>query len=358
MKVGITLHPYGDKQPAGLEETIRRLSETLVCLNTPHTFVFFTKGKKTEPTWLKNTPHEFRCIDDKPFWLDRAHYYGKDIDVWVYHTPIMPFFHVPKKSVVIALDFSYLYSFNGGWKFWLQSRLTKLFHLRTFKLATHIVTISEFTTAEILKWFPSVQPSKITPIFAGFRDLTSVAHEAIEIPRNSYLSVGVIKPRKNQLKLVQAFLLAKQQGLIGSLVICGKGKGAYMEQIQETIAMSPYKNDVILAGYVTDGQVVSAYTKATALVFPTRLEGFGFPVLEAMSLGLPVITSNTNSVAEVAGDAAITVNPESVDEIAAAMLEMQDEEVQEKYRQKGHEQCKKYSWTETAKKLVTVIDTL
>ncbi len=314
------------------------------------------KGDKRKPVWLENTSHEMRCIEDKPFWLDRAYQHGKDIDVWVYHTPMMPLFRVPKKSVVIALDFSYLYFLDGGWKFLLQSRVTKWLHRRTFRRATHIVTISEFTSAEVVKWFPGIAPSKITPILAGFRDLTDVVPEEIAVPRNSFLSVGVIKPRKNQLKLVQAFFVAKERGLTGPLVICGKGKGAYMEEIHDTIARSPYKEDVILAGYVTDGQVVSAYKQAIALVFPTRLEGFGFPVLEAMSMGLPVITANTSSVAEIAGEAAITVNPESVEEIAEGLLKMQHEDVQELYRQKGFVQCTKYSWKNTAEKLLRVID--
>ncbi len=356
MKIGVTLYPYGEKEGAGLAETIYRLCETLVSVDTDHTFVFFVKGIKSEPAWIKNTSHEIRYIQDKFLWLDRAYEQGKDIDVWVYHTPMMPLFHTPKKSVVIALDFSYLYFLEGGWKFKFQSFVTKVLHRYTFHRATHIVTISEFTSSEILKWFPGTHTEKITPILAGFRDLSGIHPENIEMPRNSFLSLGVIKPRKNQLKLVQAFFLAKEQGLTGSLVICGKGKGAYMQEIHDTIAKSLYKKDVLLAGYVTDGQVVSAYRKAVALVFPTRLEGFGFPVLEAMSMGVPVITSNTSSVAEIAGDAAITVNPESLEEIAQAMLDMENEQLQEAYRVKGYERCKKYSWTGTAKKLLQVIE--
>lgn len=359
MKVGIILYPYGAKQPAGLTETIFSLSQGLVETGSPHTFVFFVKGEEpTIPRFLAGTKHEMRRTSSSFFWLDEAVSLGQDIDVWVFNTPIIPLFRIPKKTIVIALDFAFLHYPSSNFKIRLKEEITKLLQARALKKSTHIVSISEFTSAEVCKWFPTIQRNKITTIMAGYRDLHNVPSETFpfSLPEKYFLSIGVIKYRKNQLNVVKGFLKAKEKGLEGSLVVCGKGAGEYMDKIFRTVKESSYSDSVVFTGYVTDGQVVSAYQNATALVFPSRIEGFGFPVLEAMSMGVPVITANTNSVAEVAGSAAILVDPESEDEIANAIVEMSNVETQQKYRELGYTRLNDFSWKRTADKLINVIE--
>lgn len=361
MKIGVTLFPYGELQPAGLAETIYSLSAALAESNTEHTFVYFVKGTNHMcPKFIENTRHEFRSVGGNFLWLDNAIQHGEDIDVWIYHTPMLPLFKKPEKSVVIALDFAYLHYPGIGWVNKLKTFLTYQLHKRALMRCTHIVSISEFTKNEVVRWFPHVDREKITTIMAGFRFLSNAASDDVEtrLPKNFFLSLGVLKYRKNQLNVVKGFLRAKGRGLEGDLVVYGKGSGEYYDLVVAAVENSQYKSSVNLAGYATDNEVVSAYTKTTALVFPSRLEGFGFPVLEAMSLGVPVVTSNTNSVGEIAGDAAITVDPESVEEIADAFIKMQDEDVRSYYIAKGFDRIKEFSWRKTARRLVRVIESI
>lgn len=359
MKIGITLHPYGEKAAAGLGRYILNLSEALTHANTQHTYVFFIKGEyKSVPKFIVNTRHEVRFVKEKKLWLDTALNKNSDIDVWVYYTPMMPFFHTPKRSIVVALDFAYLHYPARSIKEKLINIIAKKLHGRALKKADSVATISQYTMDEVLRWFPHISSEKITPIMGGYPDLSKVPEEdfSFELPENFFLSVGVIKQRKNQLNIIKGFLRAKEQGLRSKLVVCGKGEGQYFEEIKRTINESPYGNDVIMAGYATDGQLVTAYKHASALVFPSKMEGFGIPILEAFSLGLPVITANTNSVSELAQDAAVQVNPDSVDEIAEAMISLEKPNVQEKLRARGFERVKGFSWENTAKSLLDIIE--
>jgi glycosyltransferase involved in cell wall biosynthesis len=361
MKIGVILYPYGVKQPAGLTETILSLSKGLVEVESGHDFVFFVRGEAPIlPKFLDGTRHEMRRAADTLFWLDDAVKKGSDIDVWVINTPMMPIFNIPNKTIVIALDFAFLHYPSSDLKGKLNEKIIELLQARALRKSTHIVSISEYTKQEVSRWFSKIKPVKITTIMAGYRDLHNIPTEKFqfELPEKYLLSLGVIKYRKNQLNIVKGFLLAKEKGLPCGLVVCGKGSGPYMEEIFKAAYESKYKDDIVFTGYVSDGQIVAAYQAATALVFPSRMEGFGFPVLEAMSMGTPVITANTNSVAEVAGEAAITVNPESPEEIADAMLRMSSVETQQKYRDLGYTRLKEFSWGKTAQKLISVVEQL
>jgi glycosyltransferase involved in cell wall biosynthesis len=361
MKIGITLYPYGEAEPAGLAETIYRLAETLSSLETENTLVFFSKGKQQrEPVFIKGTKHEFRTVDTKYFWLDVAYRQNKDIDLWFYMNPMMPFFCTPKKSIVYALDFSFLHSMSDkkSYRQTFERFLHKTIQKSALRRSSRIVTMSDFTSSEIAHFFPDIDSKKVTAIYAGFKDLTTIEPEPLSLPDDYFLSIGVIKPRKNQLRVVQGFIEAKERGLKGKLVLAGKGGGKYMEEINTAIANSVFSQDITITGYISNGQVVYAYKKARALAFPSLVEGFGFPVLEAMSLSLPVITSSTNAVGEIAGDAAICVDPESIEEIAFAMLQFEDEKTREEYIKRGKDRLNNFSWEKTAKKLISVIQTI
>jgi glycosyltransferase involved in cell wall biosynthesis len=357
MKIGITLHPYGEGQPAGLGEYILSLSEFLVKQNQDHQLVFFVKGlEKIEPSFIKGTSHECRKVSKSYFWLDKIFAENQDIDLWIYHNPVVPFLHKPKKSIVIALDFSFLELMRGSVSQLAKMYLHKLIQKRALSSATRIVTISDFTKHDLKYRFPGVDDKKVTSIYAGFRDLTQIKEEPFELPKDFYLTLGVIKPRKNQLRIVKGFIEAKEKGLKGKLVVAGKVGNKYLEEIKEFISKSQFSEDVILPGYLSDAKVIYAYRQAKALAFPSLCEGFGFPVLEAMSLGVPVITSNTTSLDEVAGEAAIKVNPESITEIADSFIKMEKKEVQQKYIELGYKQVEKFSWENTANKMLEVIN--
>jgi glycosyltransferase involved in cell wall biosynthesis len=144
-----------------------------------------------------------------------------------------------------------------------------------------------------------------------------------------------------------------------SLIIAGKIGGEYAEEMQklaETLGIAPR---VRFLGYVTDGELAYLYSRAVALAFPSLVEGFGMPVLEAMERGLPVITSNAGALAEVAGGAAVLVDPYNPSDIARAMnLLVENPAVRQEYIEKGRRRAREFSWEKNSREFVELINTL
>jgi glycosyltransferase involved in cell wall biosynthesis len=132
------------------------------------------------------------------------------------------------------------------------------------------------------------------------------------------LYVGTLEPRKNIEGLLEAFAILKSRGFSHKLVIAG-GKGWKYQNIFRTVSRLKLDGDVVFTGYVSDAEKNSLMRKAELFVYPSFYEGFGLPVLEAMALGTPVVTSDNSSFPEIVGDAGILVNPYDVNSIAGGM---------------------------------------
>ncbi|MCD4702212.1 MAG: glycosyltransferase family 4 protein, partial [Candidatus Aegiribacteria sp.] len=141
-----------------------------------------------------------------------------------------------------------------------------------------------------------------------------------------------------------------------SLVITG-GLGWKYERLLELISNHPNRDRIHLTGYVEDDHLPALLSSAEFLVYPSILEGFGFPILEAMACGTPVITSNISSMPELAGDAAFLVDPLSVDSISNGInILAGNNELRGKLSKKGFERARCFSWTETARKTLEVYE--
>ena len=138
----------------------------------------------------------------------------------------------------------------------------------------------------------------------------------------------------------------------------GKREGAYAEKISAHIRSNNLEKQITILGFVTDEALAYLYKHAEALLFPSFIEGFGFPILEAMDAGLPVITSNTSSLGEVAGDAALLADPKDKEEIARAMDRIYlDEELRKQLREKGLIRAREFSWDRTVDSFMEVLKT-
>ncbi len=162
------------------------------------------------------------------------------------------------------------------------------------------------------------------------------------------LAVGTIEPRKNLVRLVQAYRRLAEQGLPQSLVLIGDdGWGA--DKLRAELAKGG-PGRVVRAGGLSANTLATAYADADVVAYVSLYEGFGLPVLEAMSAGAPVVTSNTSSLPEVAGDAALLVDPEDVGGIAGALARvLTDPALADDLRRRGRERAAMFSWTETAR---------
>ena len=224
------------------------------------------------------------------------------------------------------------------------------------QLATRLGTVSEYSKQDIATNF-SVDPNKIDVLYCGIndnfysqdKDEAMLIRQQFAAGKAYFLFVGTLHPRKNIVRLIQAFnQFKKDTNLSHKLVIVGKTIfGA--DELKVAVATSPYANDIVFTGRQPDNIVSALYAAALALVFVPHFEGFGIPILEGMRSGIPVITSNTTSMPEIAGDAAIIVDPYKVNEIANAMSEIASNiSLRESLIIKGKEKVNEFSWDRTS----------
>ncbi len=223
-----------------------------------------------------------------------------------------------------------------------------------------IITFAENTQKDIAQYldFPE-EKIKITPQASRYSSdyLKGVNFEAlkqqISYPFNSpyILFVSTLEPRKNINTLIRAFNYLKRNAKIEhDLVLIGK-KGWKYQSILQEIEASPYRNQIYHLDYLSDQLVALFYQQAEVFVYPSYYEGFGLPILEAMTLGTPVITSNTSSLPEVIGNAGILIDPNNMLELAEAILQViNNTQLRCQLIEQGKLRSQQFSWQKTAKK--------
>jgi glycosyltransferase involved in cell wall biosynthesis len=210
--------------------------------------------------------------------------------------------------------------------------------------------------------------SKISVIHCGveprFRRMTDAAdgetlatvRRKYDLPQRFILSVGTIQPRKNLARLAEAFdmLNAQRPTLDWDLVIAG-GKGWLYDGVFEQVKASGLESRVHFIGFVNDADLPALYNLAGLFAFPSLYEGFGLPPLEAMACGTPVVCSKASSLPEVVGDAALTVDPLDVTELAEAMRRaIEDESLRSSLVQRGLMRATRFTWSKAAEELLKV----
>lgn len=231
-----------------------------------------------------------------------------------------------------------------------------------------VLTISESSKKDIIEYL-NVEPEKVyvTPLASRYYPnyLSEEVAQRLEKQANYDFSkpyllfVSTIEPRKNINTIITAFNFLKEKYKIEhQLILIGK-KGWNYEPIFAAIENSPWKNQIHHLNYLSNELVALFYSKADVFVYPSYYEGFGLPVLEAMTLGAPVVTSNTSSIPEVTGDAAILIDPNDSIQLAEAILKIiSDSHLRQKLVNKGKERAKLFSWEKTAKETLKAYRTI
>lgn len=236
--------------------------------------------------------------------------------------------------------------------------------------ANKVIAVSESTKKDICDIF-GCKEDKVKVIYSGldkrFFEEPKIGREKIMakfgINNNEtkyILFLGTLEPIKNISRLFEAYkimrdALKKENGKCEyKLVMAGK-RGWLAEEYKKMAKDLEIAKDVIFTGYVIGDEIVPLFKNAEFFVMPSLYEGFGTTVLEAFATGTPAIVSNVSSIPEIAGDAAILVNPINVKEIADAMLKMaKDDKLRYDFRQKGFEQVKKFDWEKCAKETLEI----
>lgn len=239
----------------------------------------------------------------------------------------------------------------------------RLFERHFYKrknIVDHFITISEFVRQEIIETL-HIPPEKVTAIPLGVDEhfsRQSVSEisgylEKNNLPKKYILTVGTHEPRKNIATLIRA--LAQTQE---NYVLVSTGWSGWLnDEFHREVSRLQMEDRVICLGHVPDEELVLLYSGARLMVYPSLYEGFGLPILEAMACGCPVICSNTSSMPEVAGDAAILVSPEDENALTEAIDDvMQNEELQHRLIEAGYHRANNFSWQETAKRTIAVFE--
>ncbi len=235
----------------------------------------------------------------------------------------------------------------------------KYFSKRYAKKANRLVTVSEYTKNDIIKTY-GIAEDKIDIVYNGvnevFKPLNQADKQNIKdrYTRGAdyFIYVGSLHPRKNILSLLKAFEQYKRTSQSDiKLVIVGRKAWKNSDMLGFYNSMK-HKQDVIFTGHLLMEELCLVLGTALALVYISYFEGFGIPLLEAMYCDVPIITSNVTSMPEVAGKAALLVDPFSIDEITAAMKKIaEDETLRKKLIMEGIKQREKFSWDKSAARL-------
>jgi glycosyltransferase involved in cell wall biosynthesis len=284
-------------------------------------------------------------------------------DVLFVPSHVLPLY-CPVPAVVTVHDLGYRHYPEAHRPFdrWYLDWTTR----RHSRVAHHLIVDSLATKQDLVEFY-GARPERITVVYLG-RDETLApvtdcqtiakikAHYNI---RGDYLLyLGTLQPRKNLARLVDAFYKATESlpNKDLKLVIAGK-RGWLYNEIYERVQALGLMERVIFPGYVDDKAKPGLLSGALAYVFPSLYEGFGLPVLEAMACGTPVLTSNSSSLPEVAGTAALLVDPHHTDEIAAGLVKLiSNAGLRRQLVEQGYQQIQTFSWQKTAGQVLEILE--
>ncbi len=337
-------------RPTGIATYSRRLIESLAGLGTAHRFLVCYRlsrwNRRSEFLRLPGCPVR---LFQRPltFWLPRQ------ADLFHSLAQRPPVFRFRREVVTVHDAFPITGRDYSTPEF--QQRFSALLR-EAVERAARIITDSEYTARQ-LQTHCGVVAGRIRTIPCGVDEpsgtLASEREQLVGKGNEMLLSVGNLETRKNLINALRALALLPQRYRL--VMVGGDGFGA--EAIHASIQEQGLERRVVRLGFVAAERLPVLYESASALLFPSLEEGFGFPVLEAMAHGLPVVTSNTSSLPEVGGDAALYADPQDVEGIAAQCTRaVEDEALRRELIEKGRARARQFTWRRAAEAVLKVYE--
>jgi glycosyltransferase involved in cell wall biosynthesis len=274
----------------------------------------------------------------------------------ILHSPAnMAPLYYPRKSIIHIHDLCFVV--NPQWYSFAFRTWYNLVIPRIANKASKIVTNSNNSRNDLLQ-FCRLPVDKISLVYWAvdqrFEAAINGSAKRPNIPSDYILYVGSLEPRKNIRTLVEAYkqFRSKSRDLNIKLVLVGGESPLFAEMSFDS---DRYEADIIVKGFVNEAELLNYYRFASLVAYPSLYEGFGLPPLEAMAAGTPVVTSNTSSLPEVVGDAAIMVDPLNTTELADAMERiLRDPELRRTLIEKGYQQVRRFNWYRVARNVLAV----
>lgn len=356
MLIGIEAERANHPQKTGVEHYAKQLILHLAKIDGHNQYRLYLRTPP-EP-WLKDLPQNFelKVMPFPVFWTQARisqEMLFHPVDVLLIPASALPLIH-PKRSVVTIHDV--------GWRYFPDSFTWFMRHFLEWstkfavKRASDVVAVSESTKADLIKFY-KIDGGKITVIHHGYEKELGIRNKksGIELPSKYILFLSTLQPRKNLEGLIKAFrqLKTEHPELPHKLVVAGK-PGWKFEAILKTIKDN--SDIVAYLNFVSDDNRLAILSGADLLVLPSFYEGFGMPILEAFSAGVPVATSNVSSMPEVAGNAAVYFDPKNIGEIKTAIKSvLLDKSLADGLRDKGRQRLQGFSWEKCARETLEVM---
>jgi glycosyltransferase involved in cell wall biosynthesis len=374
MRIGIDIRNIG-KRRTGDEVVFLNLVRELVRLDSENEYFLFLEERSNEA--LRDIEKRLCIVGKKNFCLVTLPANNKfDWNLWyvprylrknaidIYHTQyIVPFF-VPKRTKVVTHIHDVSFCAFPKYIAFLDRFFLGALIPRSLRRADLIVAPSEFTKQEIIRYYGdleekiSVVYNAVAPEFFEERAMDLESRESIRkkyhLPKTFLLYVGTLQPRKNIPALLKAFARIRAEDSELGLVLVGNRTGHHSDpEIDEALRRLGLESAVVFPGFVDQQDLPLVFAFARAFIFPSRYEGFGIPILEAMSQDVPVVASDIPALREAGGDAALFVSTDDAEAFSAALrTACLSGSIRETLIQKGLVRARFFSWEQSARSLL------
>lgn len=365
MRIGIMLRHY-DQHGGGVRVYTHQILRAMLDLDTSHEFVFLYKNRALVGTY-KNDPRVTEVVLP-----------GNNILRWdqvevpkAIRKHQIDVLYNPKYSIPIWASCATAWVCHGlDWYVmpWASRRIDRLSHKflvpRYAKKADAIIAVSDITREHVIQYLP-IPAERVTTVYSGvddsFRQVSDVdscnrLRQRYDLPARFFLYSGAIYPPKNFTRLVQAFARVGPAAGISLVIAGGENRflSAHELKVPEALGLTQW---VKWLGWVEPALLPTLYQMAEVLLLPSLFESYGLPIVEAMAAGCPVLTANRFGTKEIAGDAALLVDPESVDAIAVGMTRLANEpDLRQKLIAAGRERVRTLTWSRCARQTLQILE--
>jgi glycosyltransferase involved in cell wall biosynthesis len=378
VKIGIDIRNIGKKR-TGDEVVFFNLTKNLAQIDAQNEYFLYTD--LTDPVVLKEITERLEIQDKRNFqiislktknrftwnfWTLQKYLRAHPVDVYLTQY-ITPFF-VPTKIKILTIIHDISFKVYAKYIKFSDLFFLKILMPLSFRRADKIIGVSDFTAQEILKYY-NVAEDKVTWIHNAVGDnfLAEISETQVadvkkkyNLPEKFILYVGTLQPRKNLPTLIEAYakLPTETQAAIKLVLAGGRGHN-YDTNIDKTIAKHSLQNNVFLPGFISEDDKPGIFKSSLLFCNPSFYEGFGITVLEAMTLGMPVIASDIPPHREVAGDSIVFFNPERSADLTDRLNNVINDTVMHaNLAQKELIQAKNFLWKNTVRKLLEIFNNL